>query len=101
MWGLRAGDRIRTDEYQLGRLTPYHLATPACAMILPWSAQGVKRSRPLLLLDSSERTFYNPSHILSLVLCFSMETVGHIYPRAKPNFNVILPKMTIGNPLTM
>jgi hypothetical protein len=27
---LRAGDGIRTHEYQLGRLTPYHLATPAC-----------------------------------------------------------------------
>ncbi len=27
--GLRAGDRIRTGEYQLGRLMPYHLATPA------------------------------------------------------------------------
>ena len=25
----RAGDGIRTREYQLGRLTPYHLATPA------------------------------------------------------------------------
>src|SRR5512143_950135 len=24
-----AGDGIRTREYQLGRLTPYHLATPA------------------------------------------------------------------------
>jgi hypothetical protein len=27
--GLRAGDGIRTREYQLGRLMPYHLATPA------------------------------------------------------------------------
>jgi hypothetical protein len=27
---LRAGDGIRTREYQLGRLMPYHLATPAC-----------------------------------------------------------------------
>ena len=26
----RAGDGIRTREYQLGRLMPYHLATPAC-----------------------------------------------------------------------
>src|SRR5512141_1261085 len=26
----RAGDGIRTRGYQLGRLTPYHLATPAC-----------------------------------------------------------------------
>ena len=26
----RAGDGIRTHEYQLGRLMPYHLATPAC-----------------------------------------------------------------------
>ena len=25
----RAGDGIRTREYQLGRLMPYHLATPA------------------------------------------------------------------------
>ena len=25
----RAGDGIRTHEYQLGRLMPYHLATPA------------------------------------------------------------------------
>jgi hypothetical protein len=25
----RAGDRIRTGECQLGRLMPYHLATPA------------------------------------------------------------------------
>jgi hypothetical protein len=24
-----AGDGIRTHEYQLGRLMPYHLATPA------------------------------------------------------------------------
>ncbi len=32
-WSLnqRAGDGIRTREYQLGRLMPYHLATPACA----------------------------------------------------------------------
>ena len=31
-WSLnqRAGDGIRTHEYQLGRLMPYHLATPAC-----------------------------------------------------------------------
>ena len=27
---FRAGDGIRTHEYQLGRLMPYHLATPAC-----------------------------------------------------------------------
>jgi hypothetical protein len=27
---FRAGDGIRTREYQLGRLMPYHLATPAC-----------------------------------------------------------------------
>ncbi len=27
---MRAGDGIRTHEYQLGRLMPYHLATPAC-----------------------------------------------------------------------
>jgi hypothetical protein len=26
---LRAGSGIRTREYQLGRLTPYHLAMPA------------------------------------------------------------------------
>ena len=26
---FRAGDGIRTREYQLGRLMPYHLATPA------------------------------------------------------------------------
>ena len=26
---VRAGDGIRTHEYQLGRLMPYHLATPA------------------------------------------------------------------------
>ncbi len=28
-WILGAGDGIRTREYQLGRLMPYHLATPA------------------------------------------------------------------------
>ena len=33
----RAGDGIRTHEYQLGRLMPYHLATPACGGILPQS----------------------------------------------------------------
>lgn len=27
---VRAGDGIRTRGYQLGRLMPYHLATPAC-----------------------------------------------------------------------
>src|ERR1043165_5446849 len=27
---IRAGDGIRTRGYQLGRLMPYHLATPAC-----------------------------------------------------------------------
>ena len=27
--GARAGDGIRTHEYQLGGLMPYHLATPA------------------------------------------------------------------------
>ena len=26
-----AGNGIRTREYQLGKLGPYHLATPACA----------------------------------------------------------------------
>jgi hypothetical protein len=29
---FRAGDGIRTREYQLGRLMPYHLATPACVL---------------------------------------------------------------------
>ena len=29
---IRAGDRIRTGEYQLGRLMPYHLATPAIGL---------------------------------------------------------------------
>src|SRR4030042_578221 len=29
----RAGDGIRTREYQLGRLMPYHLATPACVLL--------------------------------------------------------------------
>jgi hypothetical protein len=34
---FRAGDGIRTREYQLGRLTPYRLATPAgefCGLII-------------------------------------------------------------------
>ena len=29
---FRAGDGIRTREYQLGGLMPYHLATPACSI---------------------------------------------------------------------
>ena len=29
-----AGDGIRTREYQLGKLGPYHLATPACPALI-------------------------------------------------------------------
>ena len=30
---FRAGDGTRTHEYQLGRLMPYHLATPAYSLL--------------------------------------------------------------------
>jgi hypothetical protein len=40
---MRAGDRIRTGECQLGRLMPYHLATPACVRILTPTPQAVKQ----------------------------------------------------------
>ena len=45
----RAGDGIRTHEYQLGRLTPYHLATPAWMTILPSS---IHRSLVDLILSN-------------------------------------------------
>ncbi|GEM_PF-5311844 len=36
----RAGDGIRTHEYQLGRLMPYHLATPARDMDFTCRREG-------------------------------------------------------------
>ena len=40
----RAGDGIRNRECQLGRLMPYHLATPAHHSILPFREIRVKPS---------------------------------------------------------
>ncbi len=40
--GQRAGDRTRTGECQLGRLMPYHLATPAFGCILSRGPSMVK-----------------------------------------------------------
>ena len=40
---FRAGDGIRTRVCQLGRLMPYHLATPACFAILPPAIKPVKQ----------------------------------------------------------
>jgi hypothetical protein len=37
----RAGDGIRTREYQLGRLMPYHLATPAFFRAPDFTVSGV------------------------------------------------------------
>ncbi len=37
LWGfeqIRAGDGIRTHEYHLGKVVPYHLATPAFFLYL-------------------------------------------------------------------
>ena len=36
----RAGDGIRTRECQLGRLMPYHLATPACCCVCDSTVLG-------------------------------------------------------------
>ena len=44
MRAARAGDGIRTRECQLGRLMPYHLATPAHDSILPFREIRVKLS---------------------------------------------------------
>ena len=53
---LRAGDRIRTGECQLGRLMPYHLATPAGFCEINFTIMGGEvnrtgQSRELLAQD--------------------------------------------------
>ena len=44
---LRAGDRIRTGECQLGRLMPYHLATPAGFCEINFTIMGGEVNHPL------------------------------------------------------
>ncbi len=50
----RAGDGIRTREYQLGRLTPYHLATPASTSFYRAAYLGSSK------LDRDPLLHYNP-----------------------------------------
>ncbi len=68
----RAGDGIRTREYQLGRLMPYHLATPASALILPlppgWSRRNRRFSGNDVFINSNDSTHY-PKLFVTTLCC--------------------------------
>ncbi len=80
LWGpggylkRRAGDGIRTRGYQLGRLMPYHLATPAMEdlMFLKWAEALISRSAPtygsLLYIDCRSNQSHLRMSIASLLM---------------------------------